>query len=145
MNKTTKAREFARSVHEGHFRRDGETPYFKHLHDVVTNLYVMLYNRRDEYKEYYEDMICAAWLHDSIEDNKTTRIVIESEFGSAVAVLVDHLTHEKGESYEEYIEFTKNLNETRLIKIADILANLADSPSKKQIDKYTKALKILVR
>jgi (p)ppGpp synthase/HD superfamily hydrolase len=140
-----RAKEFAQLVHTNHFRRDGVTPYFTHLECVVNNLQIIIHSRKCEFKEFYEDMICAAWLHDSVEDKKTTYDTIKQMFGPTVELFVYHLTHQEDESYEEYIEFAAKTDHTRLIKIADILANLSDSPSKNQVAKYTKALKVLIK
>lgn len=135
----TKARDFAKNVHTGHFRRDGVTPYFTHLELVASNVESMLL----EDNVLYSEIVSAAWLHDSVEDGRTTLDVIEMEFGKIVSFLVERLTHREDMDYDEYIYLALQTESTRLIKIADILANLSDSPTNKQVKKYTKALLIL--
>ena len=142
---TDNAREFARKVHTGHFRRDEKTPYFTHLEAVVDNLETLLVFRQSNYKINYDEMIAAAWLHDSVEDKKTNIDAIRSIFGEAVANHVLNLTHDKDELYVDYTERLALNPICRLIKIADILANLADSPTEKQLKKYTEALNIVVK
>lgn len=140
-----KAKDFAQLVHTNHFRRDGVTPYFNHLEAVVDNLETLLDDRRWEFKIECEAMIMAAWLHDSVEDERTTIDIIHTEFGAQVANYVMNLTHDNAHLYMEYIHHVAANHTCRLIKIADILANLADSPTQKQIIKYTKALKVLIK
>jgi (p)ppGpp synthase/HD superfamily hydrolase len=140
-----KAKDFAQLVHINHFRRDGVTPYFNHLEAVVDNLEILLGDRKAEFKIEYDSMICAAWLHDSVEDERTTIDIIHKEFGTEVANYVMNLTHEDGELYIEYIQHLASNYTCRLIKVADILSNLSDSPTQHQIIKYTNALKLLVK
>ena len=60
--------------------------------------------------------------------------------------MVKILTHSgKKEDYFDYVASAAQYENTRLIKIADVLANLADAPTQKQLIKYTKALKILIK
>ena len=82
--KITQAFEYARDLHEGQFRASGE-PYISHpiaVAEIVAGL------------ELDTDSICAALLHDTVEDcsEKTDLGEVEKKFGSAVAMLVDGLT-----------------------------------------------------
>lgn len=82
--KITKAFEYARELHEGQMRADG-TPYISHpvaVAEIVAGL------------ELDTDSICAALLHDTVEDcaDKTNLKEIETRFGKEVAGLVDGLT-----------------------------------------------------
>ena len=84
LAKITAAYEFAKELHEGQFRVSGE-PYISHpvaVAQIVAGL------------ELDTDSICAALLHDTVEDcaEKTDLKVIEKKFGKAVAILVDGLT-----------------------------------------------------
>jgi hypothetical protein len=54
------------------------------------------------------------------------------------------MTHKDGESYGKYLEPIKNNPLAKKVKIADMLANLADSPTEKQIQKYAKGLLFLL-
>ena len=76
--------EYARDLHEGQFRVSGEA-YISHpiaVAEIVAGL------------ELDTDSICAALLHDTVEDcsEKTDLKVIEKRFGKEVALLVDGLT-----------------------------------------------------
>jgi len=129
--KTAEAIKMAFSAHLGSFRRDGETPYFEHCNCVA--------------KCFDEDTPanCVAYLHDTIEDGHLT---FDDIFvcDPLVASLVKWLTHEKSETYSEYIHRVARYDLTRRIKIADIAANLSDNPTANQVLKYLAALAILM-
>ena len=79
-----RAYEYAKNLHEGQFRVSGE-PYISHpvaVAEIVAGL------------ELDTDSICAALLHDTVEDcsEKTDLAQIEAQFGKVVAMLVDGLT-----------------------------------------------------
>ena len=83
-DKITSAFEYARDLHDGQFRVSGE-PYISHpiaVAEIVAGL------------ELDTDSICAARLHDTVEDcsDRTDLKVIEKQFGKDVALLVDGLT-----------------------------------------------------
>ena len=82
--KITQAYEYANELHQGQFRASGE-PYISHpiaVAEIVAGL------------ELDTDSICAALLHDAVEDcsEKTSLKEIEKKFGAPVAMLVDGLT-----------------------------------------------------
>ncbi|MEM6818273.1 MAG: bifunctional (p)ppGpp synthetase/guanosine-3',5'-bis(diphosphate) 3'-pyrophosphohydrolase [Pseudomonadota bacterium] len=77
-----KAYEFGAAAHHGQKRRSG-APYISHPVAVATILAEM---RLDS------ETIAAAILHDVIEDTSAAASELESEFGKAVAVLVDGVT-----------------------------------------------------
>ncbi len=84
LEKIRSAYEYARDLHEGQFRVSGEA-YISHpiaVAEIVAGL------------ELDTDSICAALLHDTVEDcsEKTDLKEIERKFGKAVALLVDGLT-----------------------------------------------------
>ena len=84
IEKINKAFEYARELHEGQFRVSGEA-YISHpiaVAEIVAGL------------ELDTDSICAALLHDTVEDcaEKTNLREVEKMFGSDVALLVDGLT-----------------------------------------------------
>ena len=84
IEKITLAFEYANELHQGQFRASGE-PYISHpiaVAEIVAGL------------ELDTDSICAALLHDAVEDcsEKTSLKEIEKQFGAPVAMLVDGLT-----------------------------------------------------
>lgn len=82
------------------------------------------------------DMICAALLHDTVEDTNMTYEQIKNLFDSNVVKLVKGLTRERLEEEKETekfinkkAKFTKTLKQSqdvRLIKCADWLSNLSN-------------------
>ena len=84
MSDIVKARNFAKKKHAGQLRKNGQTTTFSHLQDVVKNLKKM--------KVINEDTICAAWLHDTIEDTDTDFDSIKDRFGKRIADIVVSLS-----------------------------------------------------
>jgi (p)ppGpp synthase/HD superfamily hydrolase len=127
------ARNFAQMAHINQFRRDGKTPYFKHVDGVAR----LVKPQKPEY-------IATAYLHDVIEDTNYNsmdlqKIGMPKMVINAVLILTkfDHLP------YEEYLKDVKANAIARAVKIADMTYNLNDTPSPKQIEKYKKGLEYL--
>lgn len=123
MSKLESAEQFAKHKHSGMTRDDNKTPYWKHLEGVV--------NRLKNLGIADEDVLCAAWLHDTIEDTDVTFDDIDQRFGSNVAVMVLSLSKDnkltKKEKERQYITQLKNAPwHAKLIKLCDIASNLQD-------------------
>ncbi len=75
---------YADEMHEGQFRKSGE-PYISHPIAVAEITAALGLDT---------DSICAAFLHDTVEDcpDKTNLEILEKKFGSEVSMLVDGLT-----------------------------------------------------
>jgi (p)ppGpp synthase/HD superfamily hydrolase len=101
----------------------GEHPYTKHLADVAEVL--------GRFGVSDEDMLCAAWLHDSVEDTETTVNQIHIMFGSRVADLVHRVTNEEGKNRRERHEKTypkiMASDDAITLKLADRIANVESS------------------
>ena len=126
MADVTQARSFAKRKHLGQLRKNGKTATFSHLKDVVQNLKKM--------KVTNEDIICAGWLHDTIEDTDTDYDSIKDRFGKNVAEIVVSVTKDnrlaKKEREAKYArDLKKSSAKAKLVKIADILANVNDAPN----------------
>jgi (p)ppGpp synthase/HD superfamily hydrolase len=122
----TQARNFAKRKHLGQLRKNGKTTTFSHLKDVVRNLKKM--------KVTDEEIICAAWLHDTIEDTDTDYDSIKDRFGKNVAEIVVSVTKDNRLPKKQCeIKYQKDLKassaKAKLVKIADILANVNDAPN----------------
>ncbi len=78
-----RATHFARTAHEGQLRASGE-PYFYHPLSVAQSLLDMVAPDRD--------LICAALLHDVIEDCGVSAESLELDFGPGVSAIVDGVT-----------------------------------------------------
>jgi GTP pyrophosphokinase len=120
-----KAHDFAKAAHEGQKRASGED-YFIHPLEVARILVGV-----------YPDTatLCAALLHDTVEDTSTSIETVEREFGSEIAQLVEGLTKITGirfETKEQYkaenlrkilIATTRDIR-VMLIRLADRLHNM---------------------
>ena len=87
-----------------------------------------------------------AILHDVIEDTDVTAEgLLEYGIHQHFVDMVVVLTKVEGEDYFiDYLPRIKSKLEAKQVKIADILCNLGDSPTKKQVKKYSAALKYLL-
>jgi len=114
---------FAKNKHAGQFRADGTTPYSKHLEDVV--------NRLKSLGVIDEHILCAGWLHDTIENTDTTFDDLYEQFESEIAVLVSSLSKDmtlsrKKREQAYVIQLKEASFSAKLIKLCDISANLSD-------------------
>ena len=82
LNLIEKAYNVASSYHLGALRKSGE-PYIQHPLNVAMIL-------TEIYADY--ETICAALLHDTVEDTSLTLEEVEKEFSHTIAVLVDGVT-----------------------------------------------------
>ena len=122
-----KAIQFAARKHHGHLRIDsGPLPYVTHL--FSTALLVAEDGAED-------DVVCAALLHDTIEDTDTRREELVEAFGEHVAELVEHVSEKKTDAdgqkldwKERKTRYLAHLEEAPadalLIAIADKIDNL---------------------
>src|SRR3954468_20331730 len=120
-----KALAFAAHKHRDQRRKDAEaSPYINHpiaLADVLVN----------EGGVTDFEVLCAALLHDTVEDTATTHEELVDAFGSRIARIVAEVTDDKDLPKEErkrlQIEHAPHLSrEAKLVKLADKLCNLRD-------------------
>ncbi len=80
-----RAADFARRWHEsiGQVRKYTKEPYINHPAAVAELVRVVPHD---------DEMLCAAWLHDVVEDTPCTLDEVERVFGHGVASLVEQLT-----------------------------------------------------
>lgn len=129
-----KAWAFAEKAHAGQKRDDGQDYFTAHITQVyhIVNLVTSDSN-----------ILCAALLHDTVEDCGVTPETIEKEFGKEVRDLVMEITHEGEEdNYGRYFPRLKTQGGI-MVKFADRLSNLSQmqSWSKKRQDHYLKKCK----
>jgi GTP diphosphokinase / guanosine-3',5'-bis(diphosphate) 3'-diphosphatase len=120
-----KALAFAARKHRDQRRKDPEeSPYINHpiaLADVLVN----------EGGVSDVEVLCAALLHDTVEDTATTHEELAHAFGARVARIVAEVTDDKALSKAErkrlQIEHAVRLSpEAKLVKLADKICNLRD-------------------
>ncbi|HLX63327.1 MAG TPA: HD domain-containing protein [Planctomycetota bacterium] len=134
-----RAAAFGCKLHAAQTRDDGCTPYCVHLFRVVEYLRTIA-DERDT------DVLCAAYLHDTIEDTGITYETVEAQFGATVASLVAELTNDnrlpKAQRRAAMIEHMYALSpRAKRIKLADRLDNVTDllrgcGASKEKCERY---------
>ncbi len=77
------------------------------------------------------DVLCAAILHDTIEDTKTTAEELEQVFGAKIMSIVLEVSDDKNlksaERKQQQIEHAPHIShEAKLVKLADKICNLRD-------------------
>ena len=126
------AEKLATLAHSGQIRRDGKTSYIWHPRAVAARLIMDCASCT---------AIAAAWLHDVLEDtNETPESLRDAGISDEVVQVVELLTKTEGASYWAYLDAIMLNPIARQVKIADMLSNLADSPTEKQIIKYSRGL-----
>src|SRR5947208_13764123 len=120
-----KALAFAAHKHRDQRRKDAESsPYINHpiaLADVLIN----------EGGVTDVEVLCAALLHDTVEDTATTHEELVNAFGSKIARIVAEVTDDKSlpkaERKRLQVEHAASLSkEAKLVKLADKVCNLRD-------------------
>ena len=135
INKITEAYKYSEMLHEGQFRLSGE-PYISHPVAVARIVAELGLDT---------DSICAALLHDTVEDcaDKTNLDVLAKMFGADVAMLVDGLTKiiqvQVADKEEAHIENIRKMllamnKDIRVIfiKLCDRLHNMRTLSAKKE-------------
>jgi len=128
------AEKIATEAHAGQFRRGGAIPYIEHPRAVASRVGDDL------------DAQVVAWLHDVIEDCHVTADSLQEEGipeKHVMAVLL--LTKTKGVDYQSYLDRVAHCPLATRVKIADMISNLADNPTPRQIRKYAVGLERLTR
>ena len=131
----------AARAHRHQIRKDDRTPYIAHCVRVMTTL-SQVFGCRDE------GVLCAAVLHDTIEDTTTDYDDLRKHFGTDVADLVAAMTKNmalpeetREPAYDRQLASASW--RARLIKLADAYDNLCDSvtvPTEKQAKRKVDAL-----
>ncbi|MBU3839737.1 MAG: HD domain-containing protein, partial [Candidatus Ruminococcus intestinipullorum] len=88
-----RAKAFAQWAHEGQFRKGTSIPYIVHPIEVAEIVSEMTED---------EEVISAAFLHDTIEDcQEVTEELIREQFGNRVAQLVAQESEDKSKTWKE--------------------------------------------
>ncbi len=139
LSKINEARDAMLNAHKGQTRRGGE-PYSIHPIDVVEILQFLGVTD--------DDILCAGYLHDVLEDTKYSSDMIKSNFGDRVFGIVNELTFPSNVSDSEYWEKCSAMSsDAKWVKMADIMSNLStvDEKSSHFVTKRVEALKIIIQ
>jgi len=120
MSKVYDAMTTAIDAHGDQKRKYTGDPYWKHLAEVAAIVNTVT----DD-----EDVIAAAWLHDTLEDTELTRSAIREQFGERVLSLVIGLTevdvsgNRKVRKEAERARLASQGGDVQTIKYADLISN----------------------
>lgn len=130
MNKIIQAAHFAQHAHRHQKRKYSGDPYIFHPMRVAARTTMLYYAT--------EDMVCAAYLHDVVEDCGVTFNQLYNIFGGNVAFYVNDLTCPPKDPVQNFNreqrkrnerERLKNISrECRAIKLIDRIDNVRDIP-----------------
>ena len=115
--------EFATKAHAGQFRKGTKRPYIVHPVEVADIVATMTQD---------EEIICAAVLHDTIEDCKgITEELLKERFGERVASMVALESEDNSKSWEErkgatILRLKTAPRPVQMIGLADKLSNMRD-------------------
>ncbi len=120
-----RALEFAARKHRDQRRKDADaSPYINYpitLAGILVN------------EGHVTDLatLCAALLHDTVEDTRTTREELEAAFGAEIAKIVVEVTDDKTlgkqQRKQAQVDHAPNLSTpAKAVKLADKIANLRD-------------------
>ena len=118
------AYEFAREAHEGQERKGDGAPYINHPVELARLLHAAGHDD--------DEILAAAFLHDTVEDTDTSLEEIEDAFGAGVHRIVEAMTEDKDiEPYERRKDHHRDQVEAGgeravLVYAADKVANLRD-------------------
>ena len=138
---TIKAMKLAYTAHHGQLDKAG-VPYIFHPYHLAEQM-------TSEYA------VCAALLHDTVEDTAVTIHELSQLFPEEVVNAVELLTHDDGMPYTEYIRRIKSDPVAKEVKLADIrhnsdqsrltcTDNVSEEKMKQLREKYAKALDLLL-
>jgi guanosine-3',5'-bis(diphosphate) 3'-pyrophosphohydrolase len=139
------AANFAAVAHHHQYRKDGYTPYFAHCVRVAL-VVTEVFGFHDSFA------VCAALLHDTIEDTTTDYDDVEEEFGKPIADAVSALTKnmllpERTREKEYDARLARADWRVRLVKLADAYDNYIDAvhrgDSSKKDTRRDKALRAI--
>lgn len=131
------AYDFAKEAHTGQVRKVTGLDYFEHhlkrVGRAVSDFVTMHNPSMDQVINLRQvNMICAALLHDVVEDTNTSLTTVDALFGEAVTDMVDGLTHvmvgvnQADREYKTHQKLLAASWEVRLIKCFDMNDNARD-------------------
>jgi (p)ppGpp synthase/HD superfamily hydrolase len=144
------AQVLSQYAHRDQKRRSGK-PYFLHPQEVANIV-----------KVYYTDTVTyyTAMLHDALEDGIPLGNINDEdhffdllvdelpeadfELAEPIYSAVQSMTKQQDKSYIEYVDSLTHNEHALRVKLADVMQNISDNPSPRQIKKYANAKSFLV-
>jgi len=135
ITRVFRAYEVAHDAHAGQMRDEG-TPYIVHPIRVAVSLV-------DELKLYSSTLVCAALLHDVIEDSDVTREDVGQMFGEQIAEVVWLLTKLEDVSLTQYLRSIEAAAHTGapIVKLCDRLDNLRSIVHSPKLEKRRRLIR----
>lgn len=117
-----KAKYYAAFWHVGQVRKYTGKPYITHPCSVAHIVKSV---------PHVEEQVCAAYLHDVVEDTDCTLAEITNQFGHYIALMVDELTdpparagtNRHNRKWQDRLRLYQALPETKTVKLADLIDN----------------------
>lgn len=137
-----KAMTLAHIAHAGQMYSDSEPYFHAHLAKVAANAEALAKQAGQDPTKY----VMVAWLHDSVEDTAVTEAFLRKDhYPEDVIQGILAMTKDPSgsESNDDYLKRVKANPLARLVKQADLMANLAASGKPHLKDKYRKSLAFL--
>lgn len=127
MNIIKDAKEYAIKKHGETKKLYNGKPFFVHPEFVAKILFLMTED---------DNLICAGYLHDLIEDTDVTYEQLKEKFGEDIANLVNEVTEDEHKNFP-------NLKTDRglMLKCADQLANVSNAGENKDEEKKKRLFK----
>lgn len=125
QDKLTHALTMCKAWHSGQFRKYTKEPYWTHPVKVMELVKTV---------KHTEEMLCAALLHDVVEDTDCTIDLIRNPMGDDIACMVEMLTN-PSKPEDGNREQRRAINrahtaqatpDVKTIKLADVIVNLSD-------------------
>ncbi|MBM7552023.1 HD domain-containing protein [Thalassobacillus pellis] len=107
-----KAKLFAEKAHEGQRRKSTGEPYITHPIRVADILMEAGFS---------DEVVCAGYLHDVVEDTNVTLNDIQHAFGNSVANLVAAHTEDKKKSWKERKQHTIDTVKTGSLEVKSLI------------------------
>ena len=141
--KIRKAFAYISEKHKDQIRFSTGYPYITHCLSVYSIVKTYKQSKNET------DLLCASLLHDVLEDCDVSYDELKLEFGEMTASIVQEVTNDKNYDGMPKLEYMNQKlqslsNYALVIKLADILDNISDLPTPKQLERYSMQLKYLL-
>ncbi len=120
LDKISLAYDFAKQAHEGQYRESGQDYFTGHCVPVAIHIAEISWD---------EKLICAALLHDLIEDTEVSYSALKKEFGKDIATLVEgvsKLGKLKYQGNERHVESLRKFFVSIAKDVRVVILKLAD-------------------